>query len=337
MLIRPITPADLDALEKLAQQAGHGMTNLPADRRVLAEKIERSVASFTRPVAQPGEELYLFVLEDPATGRIVGTAGVIAAVGLSRPFYSFKLLKLPHTSRDLGKYETIDVLQMVSEYRGASEIGMLYLAPDYRRDGNGRFLSRSRFLFMAEFAQRFARIVMAEMRGVSNEQGHAVFWESLGRHFFDMDFSKADFLSALGHYQFIADLMPKHPIYVRLLPEAAQQVIGKPHPHTRPALELLQREGFRFEGCIDVFDGGPAVHCPLAQIVTVRSSRRAVITAVQETLENAPLYLLATTRLEALRLTRGPLRAEGENAVLDRLTAERLGVQVGDEVRYSLF
>lgn len=336
MLIRPVTLADLDALEQLALQAGHGMTNLPADRRVLGEKVERSVASFARPVAQPGEELYLFVLEDPAAGRIVGTAGIIAAVGLSRPFYSFKLLKLPHTSRDLGKYETMDVLQMVSEYRGASEIGMLYLAPAYRRDSNGRFLSRSRFLFLAEFPQRFARIVMAEMRGVSDEHGHSMFWESLGRHFFDMDFSKADFLSAQGHYQFIADLMPKYPVYVRLLPEAAQQVIGKTHPHTRPALELLQREGFRFEGCVDVFDGGPSVHCPLEQIFTVRASQRAVITAVQDVLE-APSHMIVTTALAALRMTRGPVQVDLEGVVIDRVTAERLQVGAGDEVRYALF
>jgi arginine N-succinyltransferase len=33
------------------------------------------------------------------------------------------------------------------------------------------------------------------MRGISDEQGHSPFWESLGRHFFKMEFSQADYLT----------------------------------------------------------------------------------------------------------------------------------------------
>jgi arginine N-succinyltransferase len=272
IIVRPVTLNDLDQLERLAIESGPGMTNLPANRDVLERKIRTSLDSFSREVDNPGEESYLLVMEDTSNQRIAGTSGIIASVGLSRPFYSYRVIHLAHTSLELNKYDPVGILQMVNEYRGDTEIATLYLTPDYRRDGNGKLLSRCRFLFMAQFPQRFAGRVMAEMRGVHDEQGRSIFWDSLGRHFLDMDFSKADYLSALGKYQFIADLMPHYPIYIRLLPREAQAVIGIPHETTRPALALLEREGFRFEGCIDVFDAGPTIHAPLAQIRTVRES-----------------------------------------------------------------
>ncbi len=72
-----------------------------------------------------------------------------------------------------------------------------------------------------------------------------------------MDFAEADKLSATTDNQFILDLMPQHPIYVDLLPEAARAVIGKCHKDGEGARRLLEWEGFSFSNVIDIFDGGP--------------------------------------------------------------------------------
>ena len=334
--VRPVALTDLDALEQLAGEAGLGMTNLPADRTILEARIRTSIDSFAAEITTPGEEAYLLVLEDTANGRIVGTGGVFAAVGLSRPFYSYQISQQAHTSRELNRYDSVTVLQMVNEYRGASELGMLFLTPDYRRDRNGRFLSRFRFLFLAEFAERFGRPVMAEMRGVSDAQGRSPFWDNLGRHFFDMDFTKADILSSQGNYQFIADLMPKHPIYIRLLPKVAQQVIGVPHEATRPALKLLEREGFRFEGYVDIFDAGPTVHCPLDQIRTVRDSQRAPLIDIVDKIDGED-YMIATTRLNRFRACRGAIRLTEAGLTLGREVVEALEIEPGDMLRLAAF
>lgn len=336
-VVRPIRPDDLDQLEQLAIESGLGMTNLPADRALLEARIRTSVDSMAREVAEPGEESYLFVLEDTATGRVAGTSGIIASVGRSRPFYSFKLLHLPHTSQELYKYQPVSVLQMVNEYRGATEIATLFLSAGYRKGGNGRLLSRFRFLVMAEFPRRFDSLIMAEMRGVSDEQGRSVFWDSLGRHFLEMDFSKADFLSSLGKYQFIADLMPKFPIYLCLLPAEARAVIGVTHPATRPALELLKREGFAFEGCVDVFDAGPTLHCRRDQIRTVQDSGRAVLGKVVEHID-AVDFILCTTRLEGLRACKSPLLVDAHGELhITREAAAALQIQPGEPLRYIRF
>ncbi len=85
---------------------------------------------------------------------------------------------------------------------------------------------------------------MSELRGVVSPEGVSPFWEAVGRHFFRMDFAEADKLSATTDNQFILDLMPQHPIYVDLLPEAARAVIGQCHRDGLGARRLLEWEGF---------------------------------------------------------------------------------------------
>lgn len=337
MRIRPARMQDLDHLVALGRAAGPGMTNTPADPERWSERIAASEAGMAKEVTQPGHESYLFVLEDLDTGRAVGTCGILATVGISRPFYSFKLLHLAHTSRELDLYDPVPVLQMVNEYRGASEVATLFLHEDYRRGGNGRLLSRSRFMFIANFPERIQDLVMAEMRGVSDERGRSPFWDNLGRHFFNMDFTRADFLSSQGQYQFIADLMPKHPVYLRLLPPEAQDVVGQPHPATAPALALLRREGFAFEGCVDVFDAGPTVHCRRDQIRTVASSRRRQLTSVRDR-SSGEHCMIATTEVGRFRVVAGQVRySDGGGIEVDSRVAEALEVRPGEYLTVTAF
>ncbi|PWS15075.1 arginine N-succinyltransferase, partial [Klebsiella pneumoniae] len=72
--------------------------------------------------------------------------------------------------------------------------------------------------------------VVAEMRGVIDEHGYSPFWESLGKRFFAIEFSRADYLSGTGKKAFIAALMPKHPLYIDFLSDEARAVIGQVHP-----------------------------------------------------------------------------------------------------------
>jgi arginine N-succinyltransferase len=334
IVIRPVTTNDLPDLQRLAREAGSGMTSLPDKREHLESKLTSSVESFARDVREPDEESYWLVMEDTLRGQVIGSTAIIANVGLSRPFYSYKILQLAHTSRELDKYKPMKVLQVVNEYRGASEIGSLYLTPEYRKHRNGRLLSLCRFLFMAEFRQRFSDTVIAEIRGVQDSKGRSPFWDSLGRHFFDMDFSSADFLSSLGHYQFVADLMPKHPVYVCLLPPRAQAVIGIPHKASRPALEMLMREGFRFDNCVDIFDAGPTLSCPVDHIRTARDSRRTMVGKVAKTLDSE-LYMISSVHPNDFRICRGNLRVH-ENGIVDitRQVADALDLQPGDKIRY---
>ncbi len=333
--IRPVRLQDHKAILELAHIAGIGMSSLPQDSGVLQGKIERAVKSFAGGDDCPIERNFLFVLEDTEKKKLVGTTGIVAHVGLTRPFYSYKLSTITQASPPLGIYSQQQVLHMVNDYTNASEIGSLFLHPDYRRDGWGRFLSRARYLMIAEFPEVFADIVISEVRGVQDAKGDSPFYDNLARHFFKMDFKKADYIYATQGGQFIADLMPKYPIYANLLPPEAQGVIGKPLEASRPAMQLLKAEGFRYEGYVDLFDAGPTMQAEMAEITTVRESRKAVVTGFSETGEADGGYMIANTDIENFTVVRGELELTQEGVALPKQLADILGVKIGDKVRYA--
>ncbi|TNE37886.1 MAG: arginine N-succinyltransferase [Alphaproteobacteria bacterium] len=341
IIIRPIREEDLDRLFELASTvAGGGMTTLPADRGALAAKIASSVSSFSTAISEPGPEAYMLVLEDTETGAVGGTAAVYARIGIDKAFYSYKLTKTSHMSVELGVYKTHEVLHLVNDYLGYAEVGTLYVAPEFRRDQNGRTLARSRYLLMADHRDRFPEDAVAEMRGWQDEAGQTPFWDALGAKFFDMSFHQADHLSAVGNNQFIADLMPKFPVYVDLLPEEAQAVIGKAHEDAAPALHMLFQENFRYKGHVDIFDAGPTVEAPIDSIKTVRDSQKAVVAQIikDDAAQEDPhfrLDLVSAGRNAAFRVTRALVRVlDNETVAINESALDGLGIGEGDQIRH---
>jgi arginine N-succinyltransferase len=334
MRIRSVAPEDHSAILELAQIAGIGMSSLPQDAEVLRGKIKSAVCSFEGSPEHAKEEKFLFVLEDLAKKRLAGTTGIIAHVGLSRPFYSYKLSTLTQSSSDLGIYSLQQVLHMVNDYTDATEVGSLFLHPDYRTGGMGRVLSRSRYLMLAEFPELFSDVVISEIRGVQDESGHSPFYDNLARHFFKMEFRQADYTYATQGGQFIADLMPKYPIYVNLLPPEAQGVIGVPFTASLPALKMLKAEGFNYEGYVDLFDAGPTLQADRPKIRTVRKSIKAEVKAIKTV--KSERHIISNTRLKDFMIVAGSLEAEEGAVTIEPETAEALGVKKGDMVRYAL-
>jgi arginine N-succinyltransferase len=335
MRIRPVTLDDHAAVLTLAKTAGIGMTSLPADADVLQDKIEAAVESFAANPAQRGKERFLFVLEDPASGKVVGTTGIKAHVGLNQPFYSYKLSTITAQSRELDIFSKRSMLNVNNDLTDCSEIGSLFLLPEYRRDRLGRLLSLSRFLFMAAFTDLFAEHTIAEMRGVHHRDGSAPFYDSIAKHFFEMDFAKADYLNATQGNQFINDLMPKYPIYTHLLPQSAQDVIGQPHPNSEPARAMLEREGFKWQGYVDIFDGGPTLQADTARLRCVEHSRTAIINDIRDDI-GPEKYMLSNDRFEHFRSTASRLEISDDGTV--RITergAAMLNMGVGDRVRFA--
>lgn len=337
LVVRPIRKDDYSELFKIAEESGHGFTSLPVNDELLSNKIARSEASFSKDVDKPGDEGYLFVLEDTETGAVLGTSGIEAAVGLSDSFYHYHLGKVVHASQALNVYNTVDILTLCNDYTGMTEICSLFLREPYRKGNNGRLLSKFRFLFLAENKQRFAETILAEMRGVSDENGQSPFWKWLEEHFFSMDFPTADYLTGIGQKVFIAELMPKIPIYTNLLSKEAQAVIGQVHEKTKPALQLLKSEGFRNRGYIDIFDAGPTVEAPLEHIKTVRLSRRLKVKIGEPKQGESFDYLICNAKMVDFRASLLPLciGLEDEEVTLTAEWADKLLVGEGDMVRVS--
>lgn len=275
--IRAARRSDLRAFYNLAKLTGGGFTNLPAEKSTLEAKLERSARGFAREGNTPGDDLYIFMLEKVANRQIVGTCQVFGAVGSEYPFYSYLISTLTQKSAELGRTFRNQTLTLTTDLEGASEVGGLFLHPHERAGGLGMLLARSRYLFIKSHRERFGDHVLAELRGVMDEAGNAPFWDALGGRFFGMSFPEADEFNAVHGTQFIADLFPKTPVYVSMLPEAARAVIGQPHPTGRAALKMLETEGFVWDSYVDVFDGGPTVTVRTDDIRTVRDCSSAIL------------------------------------------------------------
>jgi arginine N-succinyltransferase len=241
LVVRAINANDLDALIDMATQVGSGMTTLKPDRKMLGDRVAVAVASFAETIP-PEQRDYLFVMEDTTNGRMAGVCAIKGAVGLEEPFYNYRIGTLVHSSRELGVFTRMETLYLSNDLTGSTELCSLFLHPDYRTGNNGKWLSKSRFLFIAQFPHLFTEKIIAEMRGYQADDGSSPFYEGLGRHFFKMDFNHVDDLTALGKKSFIAELMPRQPLYVAYLPADAQDVIGKVHNSTAPARRLLDRK-----------------------------------------------------------------------------------------------
>ena len=326
--VRAARTGDLRAFYNLAKLTGGGFTNLPAEKSTLEAKLERSTKGFARKGDTPGDDLYVFVLEKMANHQIIGTCQVFGAVGSEYPFYSYLISTLTQKSAELGRTFRNQTLTLTTDLEGASEVGGLFLHPQERAGGLGMLLARSRYLFIKSHRARFGNTVLAELRGVMDEAGNAPFWDALGGRFFGMSFPEADEFNAVHGTQFIADLFPKTPIYVSMLPEAARAVIGQPHPTGRAALKMLETEGFVWDSYVDVFDGGPTVTARTDDIRTIRECGQA--TLAEEPAEYGKTMMIASGQLASFVACYGKVADCGGGKVsIDADARSMLGAEPG--------
>jgi arginine N-succinyltransferase len=328
--VRPATGEDFRAIYQMAKLTGGGFTNLPADRGTLVAKLARSEKSFARKGDSQAGDLYVFVLEDPKAKKIRGTCQVFGQVGVVQPFYSYHVSTLTQSSPELGKTFHNQMLSLTTDLEGSSEVGGLFLHPEMRASGFGSLLARSRYLFMKQHRARFGERTLAELRGVMDEAGNAPFWDALAGRFFGLTFPEADEFNAIHGTKFIADLMPKTPIYVALLAESGRAVMGQPHPTGRAALRMLEQEGFTFDRYIDIFDGGPTVTARTDQIRTIREARTETVTEIGEA--GTAKMLVSAGRLKKFRACCASVTKLADGVLIDREAAELLEIKVGDQI-----
>ena len=266
--IRPITMDDFSLFVKLVEKAQVGLSSLPLDHTYLEKRIEDSIRVWEDP---DYDGSYLFVLEDNDSG-VVGCCGISPRTGGEHPFYTFELNHEIHPPTQLTRREHHPFVKLLKVFQGPTEIGSLFLDPNYRRKGVGKLLSYSRFLFMANFPSCFRTEVIAEIRGMISPEGHSPFFEAIGKHFFDMEFPYVDYITSLNK-ELLQDLLPRHPIYINLLPQAARDCVGKVHTLTQGACKMLEQQGFKPKNWIDVFDAGPVLSANLFEIALVKESK----------------------------------------------------------------
>jgi len=339
-LLRGATPDDGVELLELARFLDS--VNLPHDSAALRSSLQQSERSFSGTEGEPRRREYRFVVVDRRQGRIVGSSMILGQLGRrDAPYIFFDVGQEERYSQTLDRYFVHRVLTIGYSFNGPTELGGLVVHPDARRSSErlGLLVSYLRFLWLAMHREDFQDHLLAELMPPLEADGTSHLWEAVGRRFTGLDYREADRLSK-SNKEFIRSLFPDGEIYVSLLPEQAQAVVGAVGRETRGVQRMLERIGFRYAQRVDPFDGGPHYVARTDAVEPVRKAakrlvaiggrrggktRRALVGVAKET---SPYLLAAPVWIDA---------DEDESAsdailTLDEQSAQLLEVQAGDSV-----
>jgi arginine N-succinyltransferase len=332
-IIRPAHPKDLPTLLKFARMVH--FINLPADIDLLATKIRKSLASFAGKAKSERDRQFMFVLEDTETENVVGTSAIISCISWPGfPHCYLQLGRREFVSRDLATGQVHTTLTFGTDESGPSEMGGLILAPGYRghKEKLGAFLSTVRFHFMGLHRGWFSEKIIAEMMGAVTPDSHTLLWEYLGRRFINLSYKEADLFSARSK-EFMVNLFPRDEIFASLLPPEARNLIGRVGEETEPALALLKRQGFRENGHVDPFDGGPYLEADRDAIPLVDAT--ALRTLAGSTDAPTTMAIVSYEAKDDFRAVRTPCAVDGDAVLLPQATIDALGVRVGQRIGFT--
>lgn len=335
-VVRPVDRADIGALEAMAAVSIPGLHTLPRTREAIVAAVERSIASFAAHVDIPSEESYQFVLEDLRSREVVGTAAIHASAGSNGTYFAFRNDVIQQVSRDLNISHSVHALTLCSELTACSHLSGFYIRHRETAGQEAALLSRARLLYAMLAPHRFGDRFFVPLAGVTDATGQSAFWNALGRKFFKMDFLDAErVIDGARNRTLIVELMPHYPVYVPLLPEDAQAVLGQIHPSGQLAFKLLTQEGFEADEYIDIFDGGPILQAHKnslrsfcgSQLRQVENAGRAAGT------EELVHYAVASTDQNFRAVIAACPPVETAQAIcLPRDAQQALGVSAGDTV-----
>lgn len=333
-VIRSVKHDDLTQLVDLAKQ--FNLLNLPGNRKVIGEKIDRSEQSFAGKLPKHQSE-YVFVVEDVEEKAIVGSSLVLAKHGNEDvPHSFFKIFKRDHFSQDLGIGFIHQVLRFQLDFDGPTEIGGLLVDKAYRRrpEKLGKQISLSRFLYMGLYPEKFEERVLCELTPPLTEEGRSEFWEALGRRFTGLPYQEADLLSQ-SHKEFIESLFPQDDIYLCLLDAKARLVLGRVGEATKPAQHLLESIGFSYLDEVDPFDGGPHYGANTSDILPIKHGKRLTVNEFKDA-SFKDQYLVATTGEEFRVCLASVDMRDGEVSIAPK-AKQILGVENSEQVYISPF
>jgi len=273
-LIRNVQPKDYRDLRELSGELN--TVNLPSRPHELKKMIARSQASFSgKNIKKKDRAQFLFVVEDLAKGKVVGTSKVYARHGTpQRPHLYFEVREEPVHSPTLGVRFSRKYYRLKKDPRGYSEIGGLVLHPKYRGHGEklGKQLSLIRFVYMRAHPTWFLRRVIAELLPPFRKGGISSLYEFYGHSLTRLPYRQADLLS-FKNKKFILRLFPHADLYHDILPQEVQEDIGQTGPGSEVARKLLCRIGFRDARQVDPLDGGPYYWAPLGEVSVYRQTQ----------------------------------------------------------------
>lgn len=290
--VRPANPNDIDDIALLIKHNAVRVTTLPEQHEVIASQVALSQQSLNSKVERRQPRSFVFVLQNQTTNEVEGICAIDSHAGNGYPFYNYRMEDLIHASPHLSVHQRIPVLYLSHELTDTTVLRSFALKSGLQNDKAKFLLSISRLMFIARYRAWFSDQIVTELQGVLDHDGQSPFWDSLGRHFFKMDFASADKLVGVNSKTFIAEVMPQHPIYVPLLSPAAQAAMQQVNHKVKGTYQLFTEQGLKTTRFLDIFDGGPVLSGMTDQLPGVLNYQACSVQ--QLTLDSAQTLLVST-------------------------------------------
>ena len=335
-LIRQATLEDLPTLLKLAKMVH--FLNLPADRDIIATKINRSRLSFAERQDDPRHRQFMFVLEDSETGNVIGTSAAISCISWKGWPHVFLEVKKRHFySNDLQQGQSHVTLEFGTDESGPSEVGGLILAPGYRghKEKLGSLLSLIRFHFIGLHKKWFAQRILAELMGPVTPDSRTLLWEYLGRRFINLSYQEAD-LFCQHSKEFMTNLWPRGEIFASILPPDARALIGKVGEETLAAKGMLDRQHFHVTTHVDPFDGGPYLEADRDSIPMVRDTKEYKLLAFAKRESGVMAFVSHSSKEHGFRAVRTLCQIRTGGVEISKAAADTIHAREGERVGVSL-
>jgi len=318
--LEPTKPSDVDMLLDMVTRSSGGISSLQPRREFLLDYIQTSVDSFagTKPIEKP----HKYLLGMYQGELLIGCAAVKTQIGVESPFINFDII-----GEGLDQY-----LVASSRFTGATEVGSLFLHPDFRAYGLGKYLSKARYLLMATEPWRFGDTVIAELRGICGRKGSPLY-DYLYKDKLEKSFLEADTEYFDRNPEALGDIVPIGKIDLSGFPMNVRATIAQPHPSGNAAMRMLQTEGFIFSGTIDLFDAGPIVYAYRDTIRTIMN--RSVGTAVSvSSISGDQPHLVSAGEVSDFRAVLCYASAGDEGILLADEDYERLDLSPDEAIAY---
>ena len=335
-LIRQATLEDLPTLLKLAKMVH--FLNLPADRDIIATKINRSRLSFAERQDDPRHRQFMFVLEDSETGNVIGTSAAISCISWKGWPHVFLEVKKRHFySNDLQQGQSHVTLEFGTDESGPSEVGGLILAPGYRghKEKLGSLLSLIRFHFIGLHKKWFAQRILAELMGPVTPDSRTLLWEYLGRRFINLSYQEAD-LFCQHSKEFMTNLWLRGEIFASILPPDARALIGKVGEETLAAKGMLDRQHFHVTTHVDPFDGGPYLEADRDSIPMVRDTKEYKLLAFAKRESGVMAFVSHSSKEHGFRAVRTLCQIRTGGVEISKAAADTIHAREGERVGVSL-
>ena len=263
--IQAVSAEDYPSLRQLALK--YPLLNLPAEEKLLKEKIENSLHSFNESLPKEKRN-FLFVLK-AGDGEVIGSSQISAKSGTNlTPSYSLKI------SEDQSFKDKF--LQLKKITNGPSYLGGLILDSSYRgrKEQFGKQLSLIRLLFAGLSPHFFEDTFHAEVAPFLDPKGQNPFFEQFIKKHISLSMQEIDYLTLTDKEKLFANY-PRGKIKLADLPEPARRSLGKPGLFSQRASSLLEKQGFRFVHEVDPFDGGPYWQAKSQSIPIIQNIQKA--------------------------------------------------------------